>query len=358
MNEYYTVVIFMAVAVSLIMGVGALSNAMLPNHEKRLFLHLFGACAIGALCEWGGVMLSGLGPEVCLPVTVLKTVEFSLAPGLAVLFAAVMNPQDRAVRIALRVAAAHAVLECVLGPFDVIFSVDQTGTYHHGPAYFIYIATYLASAVFLLSSAKRFTESFQYRNRKTPWLLITFVLACVVVQLVNSEMRVVWLAIAIGSVMFYLFYCSVVQQTDALTRLLNRHSFENTMSVLKSRATVVLLDVDDFKAVNDTYGHTKGDECLQLIGAAINDVFGAHGCCCRVGGDEFCVILTDGRADAAALEEAFSSQLARMRADHPALPSVSIGDSAFDPDRDDAVSAYQKADEVMYARKRCREALA
>ena len=355
METYYTLVIFIAIATSLIMCAAVHSNAMLPTHEKRLFFLLFGTIVTASLCEWGGVMLSGHGADVKTAITVLKALEFSLAPTLALLFAAVMNPHDRPVKIALYVALAHAVLECALAPFGIVFFVDGQGVYHHGEAYPIYIAAYLASAAFLMHATKRFTETFQYRNRNTPWLILAFVFAAVLTQLIWSDLRIVWLALAIGGIMFYIFYCSVIQQTDALTRLLNRHSFESTASMLKAPATLILFDVDDFKTINDTYGHAAGDECLQLIGEAIYDTFGAHGSCFRVGGDEFCALMTDSRADMADLERSFLATLGHMRAEHPTLPRVSLGEAAFDPAQDDVTNAYQHADATMYANKKSRK---
>ena len=345
METYYTLVIFITIATSLIMCAAVHSNAMLPTHEKRLFFLLFGAIVAASMCEWGGVMLSGNGADVKTAITVLKALEFSLAPTLALLFAAVMNPHDRPVRI-----------ECALAPFGVVFFVDAQGVYHHGAAYPLYIAAYLASAAFLIHATRRFTETFQYRNRNTPWLILAFVFAAVLTQLVWSDLRIVWLTLAIGGIMFYIFYCSVIQQTDALTRLLNRHSFESTASMLKAPATLALLDVDDFKTVNDTYGHAAGDECLRLIGKAIYDAFGAHGSCFRVGGDEFCVLMTDEHADMARLERSFLDTLDRMHAEHPTLPCVSFGETSFDPAQDDVTNAYQRADAAMYVSKKSRKA--
>ena len=53
---------------------------------------------------------------------------------------------------------------------------------------------------------------------------------------------------------------------------------------------VFLFDVDAFKAINDTYGHQYGDECLHTIAAAIRETFSSVGLCYRIGGDEFCVL--------------------------------------------------------------------
>ncbi|MBM7580621.1 sensor domain-containing diguanylate cyclase [Jeotgalibacillus terrae] len=77
---------------------------------------------------------------------------------------------------------------------------------------------------------------------------------------------------------------------DALTKLPNRRAFyEEATSVLKGAQTTALLilDLDDFKAVNDTFGHQTGDEYLKHVGELLKDAIGDSGLAARVGGDEF-----------------------------------------------------------------------
>ncbi len=354
MSEYYLFIVLMTAAVSGIMIITVLGNAMLPRRVKHLYVWLFAALAAAALCEMAGVSLNGRGETARMFIPVHKVIEFSLAPAVAVAYAAVLGPDSREVRAAMIVVAIHAIVECVLAPFGVIIAVDEAGYYRHGPAYIIYPLVYLASAIFMLVMVRRFSESYQYRNRLAPFLTIAFIFACLIVQMVFSDVRIVWIAIAIGSIMVYSFHCSVVQQTDALTRLLNRYSFDGLLTVLKDKVTLLLIDVDDFKSVNDMYGHDAGDECLRTIGRAIYVTFGHQGQRYRTGGDEFCVVLI-GNAQVDALVEAFEKHLADFRKKLPILPSASIGRAVFDPAYDDFSSVYRKADEIMYANKRKRK---
>lgn len=354
MTEYYLFIVLMTVGVSLIMMITVMGNAMLPRRVKYLYLWLFGTLALAALCEMAGVSLNGRGETARMLIPVHKAIEFSLAPATAVFYAAVLEPDAREVRAAMVIVIIHAVVECVLAPFGIIIAVDEAGIYRHGPAYLIYPLVYLASALFMLVMVRRFSDSYQYGNRRAPYLTIAFIFACLIVQMVFSDVRIVWIAIAIGAIMVYSFYCSVVQQTDALTRLLNRYSFEGLLTALKDKVVLLLIDVDDFKTVNDTYGHDAGDECLRSVGQAIYGTFDAHGQCYRIGGDEFCVVLVDG-ANAGELMESFNKRLADMRREQPVLPSVSIGEALFDPAYDDFASVYRRADELMYASKRERK---
>ena len=58
---------------------------------------------------------------------------------------------------------------------------------------------------------------------------------------------------------------------------------------------LIVFDVDDFKHVNDVYGHVKGDLCLSVIANCIKGAYAQYGYCYRIGGDEFCVLLKNNR---------------------------------------------------------------
>ena len=161
--------------------------------------------------------------------------------------------------------------------------------------------------------------------------------------------------IAIAGVFFYLFYCSVTMQTDALTGLLNRMSYETAISVLADRAVFVLIDVDRFKQVNDTYGHQIGDRALTVIGRAIAQTYGAHGSCYRYGGDEFYAILTHDYLDASKLNSELCRMLDERRREFPVLPTVSIGYAFYDPATNNKKDVIMEADEMMYRFKESRK---
>lgn len=81
---------------------------------------------------------------------------------------------------------------------------------------------------------------------------------------------------------------------DGLTKVLNREMISSYLSYMvqsKKSFTVCLCDVDNFKSVNDNYGHMLGDEILQIIGASIEEIIGSKGVVGRYGGDEFMIIL-------------------------------------------------------------------
>lgn len=88
--------------------------------------------------------------------------------------------------------------------------------------------------------------------------------------------------------------------TDALTGLWNRHVFKEkllqNMAISNEKKTdlsLVMLDIDHFKDVNDTYGHLAGDDLLRVIAKTLKDFVRGKDVVCRYGGEEFIIILTD-----------------------------------------------------------------
>ena len=298
-------------------------------------------------------MLDGSGLAGATFIPMLKFVEFSLSPALAVGFSAILEkPHCDRIRKAFYVLVANAALELALIPFGLVFSVDVAGTYRHGPLYALYILAYSASMVFLLIETRRFTREIQFRGRIMPWLVVLFLIGSLGIQSLLGDVRVIWLSIAIGAAMFYSFYCGVLMQIDALTGLLNRSSYEGVISTFDDEAIFLQFDVNDFKMVNDTYGHEVGDAILRAVGRTMFDVYGNYGDCFRTGGDEFCVVVTDDLERVESFNREFRRRLAEQRTEGLTLPSVSIGSAHFVPGEASCEEALRMADIRMYREKR------
>lgn len=159
-----------------------------------------------------------------------------------------------------------------------------------------------------------------------------------------------------------------IANIDPLTGLSNRRSFDNALveatrsgSGLPTPVSVLMIDVDHFKAFNDTYGHHAGDECLRLVADCLKDTAKRKGdLVARLGGEEFVALLpATSEEDALALAESFRSNLFQHAVPHAASPlgvvTVSVG-VASDRRRlatsKDAIDLLQKADAALYAAKR------
>jgi diguanylate cyclase (GGDEF)-like protein len=148
---------------------------------------------------------------------------------------------------------------------------------------------------------------------------------------------------------------------DALTALWNRRFFEERLNEELSRSqragmgrrfSVMVLDLNDFKATNDRYGHPVGDTVLKDVGEFLITHLRNHDVACRTGGDEFSVLLPDlSVEDCGHLVERLRGQLGAANAERHIPISLSIGTASW-PEAGDAVEALlTRADEAMYADK-------
>jgi diguanylate cyclase (GGDEF)-like protein len=149
-----------------------------------------------------------------------------------------------------------------------------------------------------------------------------------------------------------------MSRTDSLTGLLSvRHLQENltrTLRTCERRAEPVViayLDINDFKQINDTQGHQRGDEILRIVGDCIRKVSRAEDYCFRYGGDEFCLILPNCNEDQA--RDVYLQRLTRTLTEQLDDVTLSIGMVQTGPMQfDEGHSLIRLADERMYAAKR------
>ena len=150
---------------------------------------------------------------------------------------------------------------------------------------------------------------------------------------------------------------------DPLTGLANRARLDkrlaSALTVRTGRPSrgdvgILYLDLDRFKPVNDTYGHAAGDEVLQTVAARLRDLVRPQDTVARVGGDEFCVVMTrTTEAHLAAMAERVRQSLAQPHLIHGDLIAVgaSVGACMAEPG-EDPEGALHRADLAMYAAKR------
>jgi diguanylate cyclase (GGDEF)-like protein/PAS domain S-box-containing protein len=149
---------------------------------------------------------------------------------------------------------------------------------------------------------------------------------------------------------------------DALTGLPNRRLFRDRLTValaharrMKHPLAVMFLDLDRFKVVNDTLGHSVGDELLKTVGARLQASMREEDSIARMGGDEFTILLADLKStdDSAKIAQKVLDTVAQpLRVDGTELfVTTSIGIALFPSDGDTAEALLANADHAMYRAK-------
>ena len=151
---------------------------------------------------------------------------------------------------------------------------------------------------------------------------------------------------------------------DTLTGLPNRVQFVERLAEAVSqiastgnnrKLAVIFLDLDDFKEINDTFGHMRGDAVLSVVGERLRLRVGVRGTVARMGGDEFAIVLTDERE--LGNLETFTESI-RSAIDTPIIiggyeqyATASLGVSIYPDDGGDAETLLKHADVAMYRAK-------
>lgn len=159
---------------------------------------------------------------------------------------------------------------------------------------------------------------------------------------------------------------SLLSQQDALTGLANRRYLDETLDNEWRRAlrhetplTIMMVDIDYFKAYNDTLGHLKGDECLKEIAIAISSIAARSGdLVARYGGEEFLLLFPMTNSQQALIQvERLMNAINKIAIKHPCSDvspqvTISVGVATTIPRLNDSISAFvARADHALYKAK-------
>ncbi len=151
--------------------------------------------------------------------------------------------------------------------------------------------------------------------------------------------------------------------TDELTGLANRRLFfiRGTEEINRARRyqtplSLIMLDIDEFKKINDTYGHEAGDVILQCVAGTLREKIRGIDVVARVGGEEFCVLLPNTDVEAAAkladrLMQSVGKKDCPIERDRRMNVTASVGVAAYSVEMSDLDSLLRDADAAMYQAK-------
>ncbi|MCM3256577.1 GGDEF domain-containing protein [Paenibacillus lautus] len=140
-----------------------------------------------------------------------------------------------------------------------------------------------------------------------------------------------------------------------MTGLSNRRELERCLEswdALGEPYAVILLDIDHFKAINDTYGHQTGDQILKLVAAVMVHCAPADAVCSRFGGEEFVILLRERSLDTAyRMAERIRRAILVSPTPYSGTLTVSIGVSLYPEHGGNREDVFQAADMALYRAK-------
>lgn len=198
--------------------------------------------------------------------------------------------------IGLVVAILVLALFSIQGGY--LYQVNTANEFSFGSHHYIYVLTTYGVAVYsiLLSMQKARTIR---GVEVTPLILfICLPTIAIMMQLVFNTYSLVWNAIVVSLVISYIFVQVKVTSTDYLTGLFNKREFQYQLDKVKigsnknEKVYGILIDLDDFKRINDAYGHQEGDIALIEVSSILQSSVRRQDFVSRIGGDEFAIILS------------------------------------------------------------------
>lgn len=346
--KFYDSIIIISLVLTSYMLVSVYINHNMNKRNKRDLFVAYLILGIIVFSEWIG--------DIMKEYKIIKVIELSLTPVFPIIYANVVlndiktkNSETRNMikNMLYLLLIFHALLERISCECRLGFYAAENGYLYYGKLYIIYVITYMISLIYFYSAMLKFNKYFQSKNIVS--LIGIGIVGGIgsIIQLIKPELKVGWLCFIIASVLVYMYYTETAMYIDNLTGLLNQSAYKKRLELIRKTVIILLFDVDSFKTVNDNYGHNFGDLILSIIGEEIKKIYGQYGYCYRIGGDEFCVILSNSK-EYKRLNSEFVLELERNRKNEPRLPYVSIGCTEFNPKIERIEEAIERADADLY----------
>ena len=243
------------------------------------------------------------------------------------------------------------------------FSIDANNVYSRELAGYVFYAFLIIS---LISSVVLYIRS-RLRHGETQffpiWMFLSPIVIACVVQAVWYGIAAAWLGCAIGLVGIHVNMQSKLAFIDPLTNIYNRAYLEHRLVIAKSKSNYVyggiMFDVDYFKDINDSYGHSVGDKALIDVANILIAASERNSVVCRFAGDEFIILVRAPINNPEELDKKISSIKERVRSGsekfnktsgNPYKIVFSMGHAYYDKNIDEDIF-FRDMDIAMYKEK-------
>lgn len=339
----------------MILSYMAYQNNILEKRMKKYFLFAIWSTVIAISAEIGTFIFMVPHASFRIPHIIFNLIGFSISPFITIFLTfAFCNHRFGTYKWLFAFPMLNLILTFLSPVFGFIFIVSPENIYSRGHLFIMYILSYTINMLVLLKESLLMVKRYQDKNRYTMLLLFLLLFVGTTAQVFAPEIHTTWSCISISITIYYAYFCELSEKHDVLTDLFNRRAYECELQRLdqKTNATIIIFDADDFKKINDNYGHQCGDYSLSAVADLIKEVFFSIGLCYRMGGDEFCVIsrITDETVIVSALDT-FSEKIKSRSENDDLIPMVSLGYAIYNASDGSINNALRQADRQLYEYK-------
>lgn len=238
----------------------------------------------------------------------------------------------------------------------IIFTVNAENCYARGR---LGVLTYLVLFIYMADSIVNVHNAKKKGIVPFFFPVYCFVVPCIIGTIVQGcfyGITTGWLSVSVAAVFVYLEMQTVNSYMDVTSGLFNRQYMNDQLERAihsGNKFYGIMLDVDDFKAINDFYGHTVGDRAIYMVGKILSKSMFRNASAMRMGGDEFVVLLMNSSEDECKMQmKTIQKNVERFNQNRSEafVLSVSMGSAYFHGQSEEEFLAQM--DESMYEAKR------
>ena len=312
MDHNYTVTIIICLLSMITLAFDVGKNTILNKSDIKWFRTSFILAAIGAACEYCGVLFDKTG---CAPQKIhwfITYIEFSISPFLAICLARSCG-MKRTVKPMASIMLVNVIVETISLFNGIIFSIDSSSVFQRGPVYWLYLFFCGLGFVYIIFVFVLIGIRTKLKNGIALILIAFIMITGQVANTIDGNINSGYLSICVTAVLLYIFiqnmFRHVMMETiniekdisshDPLTKVMSRISYDNKIKEFDKKLrdepetvkfAICECDLNNLKMINDTFGHDAGDKYIINCCKLICDIF-KHSPVYRIGGDEFVAIL-------------------------------------------------------------------
>ena len=244
-----------------------------------------------------------------------------------------------------------------------LFYITSNNTYERGTLFFILPCVSYMYFVYNLYFVYKQREKFTFWERIVFSLFLIVPAIGTVIQLTNSVYLTTWNSAAIISVITYIFILNDQVYRDGMTGLGNRLSYEKYVQNInhrkRNKLSIIYIDIDEFKNINDQYGHSEGDEAIKTFAKLLSKSFPLRQKkLIRLGGDEFIILLEEKQKEKVVSYIQNLTQNVETynnRGEKPYRFKFSYGMVGYTNAHESIYQLLERADKLMYEQKESRK---
>lgn len=347
-------------------------NMNRKNITNRLFMWIMGLTAFAIMLEILSVILNNPNlKQFMVMQKIVNVLGFSVTPiipFLGYIFSKewvnrYQKDKIKLNKILLLPLLINGIMAFVSYSVNLLFYVTSENTYERGPLFFILPCVsyfYFGYNLYFI---------YKQRKRFSWWELRIFNLFYIAagvftgIQIVYSSYLTIWNGTAMMIVIIYIFILNDQVHRDRLTGLENYSSYERYIENISfkkiNKLFIINIDIDDFKSVNDKFGHNEGDEALKMFANLLIESFSLRRKkLIRVGGDEFLILLEVERKE---IVDNYIQNLNKnieaynKTKEKPYELKFSYGVACCSNSKEDIHDILKCADKLMYEQKKSRK---